>query len=57
VERIISIISDAGESLGDYDFYEWVQEPTQAQLFELTNRIETVLTPLGYKFQITTKNT
>jgi len=57
VERIISIISDAGESLRDYDFYEWVQEPTQVQLFELINRIETALTPLGCEYQITTKNT
>ncbi len=57
VERLVSIISDAGESLGDYDFfYEWVQEPTQVQLFELINRIEKALTPLGCKYRITTKN-
>ena len=56
VERTISLISDAGESLGDYDFfYEWVHEPTQAQLFELISRIETALTPLGCKYRITTK--
>ncbi len=57
VERLVSLISDAGESLGDYDFfYEWVQEPTQVQLFELINRIEAALTPLGCKYRITTKN-
>jgi len=57
VERIVSLISDAGESLGDYDFfYEWAQEPTQVQLVELINRIETALTPLGCKYRITTKN-
>jgi len=58
VERNLSIISDAGESLGDYDFfYEWVQEPTQEQLFELINRIETALIPLGCKYRIATKKT
>jgi hypothetical protein len=57
VERLVSLISDAGESLGDYDFfYEWVQEPTQVELFELINRIEAALTPLGCKYRITTKN-
>ena len=56
VEKITSLISDAGESLGDYDFfYEWAQEPTQEQLYELIDRIETVLTPLGCRYRITTK--
>jgi hypothetical protein len=57
VEKIVSLISDAGESLGDYDFfYEWAQEPTQVQLFDLIDRIEAALTPLGCKYRITTKN-
>jgi hypothetical protein len=56
VERTMSIISDAGESFGDFDFFfEWVQEPTQIQLIELINRIDTALTPLGCKYRITTK--
>lgn len=57
MERTISIISDAGESFGDSDFsYEWAQEPTRVQLFELINRIETALTPLGCKYRIAIKN-
>jgi hypothetical protein len=57
VERTRSIISDAGERIGDYDFfYEWLQEPTQVQLFDLIDRIETALTPLGCRYRITTKN-
>ena len=58
VERTRSIVRDAGESLGDYDFfYEWLQKPTQVQIHDLINRIEAALTPLGCKYRITTSIT
>jgi hypothetical protein len=57
VERTRSIVSDAGESLGDYDFFfEWVQEPTMEQVFDLIERIDAALAPLGCWYKITTKN-
>jgi len=57
VERTKSIVSNAGERLGDYDFFfEWVQEPTMEQLFDLIERIDAALAPLGCWYRITTKN-
>ena len=57
VERTRSIVSNAGESLGDYDFFfEWVQEPTMEQVFDLIERIDVALAPLGCWYKITTKN-
>jgi hypothetical protein len=55
VERTESIVSDAGERLGDYDFFfEWVQGPTKEQLFDLLERIDNALAPLGCWYRITT---
>jgi len=57
VERTRSIVSNAGERLGDYDFFfEWVQEPTMEQLFNLIERIDAALAPLGCWYRITSKN-
>ena len=57
VERTKSIVSNAGERLGDYDFFfEWVQEPTMEQVFDLIERIDVALAPLGCWYRITTKN-
>jgi len=57
VERTRSIVSNAGERLGDYDFFfEWVQEPTMKQLFNLIERIDAALAPLGCWYRITSKN-
>ena len=57
VERTRSIVSNAGESIGDYDFFfEWVQEPTMEQVFDLLERIDVALTPLGCWYRITTKS-
>ncbi len=57
VERTMSIVSNAGERLGDYDFFfEWIQEPTMEQLFDLIERIDAALAPLGCWYRITTKN-
>ena len=56
VERTSSIISDAGESLGDYDFfYDWLQDPSLEQLFELVEKIDEALSPLGCYYTITTR--
>ena len=57
VERTKNIVSNAGERLGDYDFFfEWVQEPTMEQLFNLIERIDAALAPLGCWYRITSKN-
>lgn len=57
VERIRSIVSSAGESIGDFDFFfEWVQEPTMEQVFDLLERIDVALAPLGCWYRITTKS-
>ncbi len=57
VDRTKSIVSNAGERLGDYDFFfEWVQEPTMEQLFDLIERIDAALAPLGCWYRITSKN-
>lgn len=56
LERCQSIISDAGESLGDYDFFfEWFQEPSMEQMFDLIGRIDEALTPLGCHYTITSR--
>ena len=57
VERTRSIVSNAGERLGDHDFFfVWVQEPTSELLFDLIERIDSALAPLGCWYKITTKN-
>ncbi|MBA7600872.1 hypothetical protein ES703_07935 [subsurface metagenome] len=57
VERTRSIVSNAGESIGDYDFFfKWVQEPTQEQLFDLIDRIDVALAPMGCWYRITNTN-
>ncbi len=57
MERIRSIVSNAGESIGDYDFFfEWVQEPSMEQVFDLLERIDVALAPLGCWYRITTKS-
>ncbi len=54
--RCDTIISNSGESLGDYDFFfEWFTEPDTAQVEDLTKRIDEVLMPLGVKYTLTTK--
>ena len=57
VERTKSIVSDAGESIGDYDFFEWVQKPTIEQVYDLIERIDVALAPLGCWYRITTTST
>ncbi|MCW3979395.1 MAG: hypothetical protein NWF12_06555 [Candidatus Bathyarchaeota archaeon] len=55
VERSVSIISDAGESLGDHDFFfEWREDPSSEQLFGLIEKIDEALAPLGCYYTITT---
>ena len=43
-------------SIGDYDFFEWVQEPTMEQVFDLLERIDMTLAPLGCWHRIRTKS-
>ena len=57
IERCSNIISKSGERLGEYDFFfEWFTEPNMEQLNQLIEKIDEVLTPLGCKYTITTKN-
>jgi hypothetical protein len=56
VERCDSIISKSGETLGEYDFfYEWFTEPSMEQLYDLIEKIDETLGPLGVRYSITTK--
>jgi hypothetical protein len=56
VERCGSIISESGEKLGEYDFFfEWFTEPTMVQVYDLLEKIDEALAPLGCKYTITTK--
>ena len=56
VERCDTIISKSGETLGDYDFYfEWFTKPSMNQIYDLIQKIDDTLSPLGVKYTITTK--
>lgn len=56
VERCESIISEFGESLGDYDFFfEWQELPSPDQLQGLVEKIDEALVPLGCFYTITSK--
>jgi hypothetical protein len=55
-ERCGSIISNSGESLGDYDFFfEWFVDPNTDQLNALIENIDKALKPLKCMYTITTK--
>jgi len=55
-ERCRSIISEAREALGEYDFfYEWFEKPSLGQINQLVERIDAALGPLGCLYSITTK--
>ncbi len=57
MEKTRSIDSNAGERRGDYEFFfEGVQKPIIEQLFDLIEKIDAVLGPLGCRYRITTKN-
>ena len=56
VERCSNIISNSGESLGEYDFfYEWFVDPTMDQLNDLIEKVDNALKPLKCLYTITTK--
>jgi hypothetical protein len=56
VERCSNIISQSGESLGEYDFFfEWFVDPTMDQLNTLIEKIDTALKPLNCMYTITTQ--
>ena len=56
VERCSNIISESGESLGEYDFFfEWFVDPSTDQLNELIGKIDAALKPLKCMYTITTK--
>jgi hypothetical protein len=55
-ERCQSIISNSGDSLGEYDFFfEWYEEPSITQLETLIDTIDKELEPLGCRYSITNK--
>jgi len=54
-ERCGTIISESGETVGEYDFFfEWFTEPNQDQFNMLIERVDDALSPLGCKYTITT---
>ena len=56
VERCGTIISRSGEKLGEYDFFfELFTEPMMEQVYDLLEKIDEALAPLGCKYTITTK--
>ena len=56
VERCGTIISDSGETLGEYDFFfEWFVDPTMDQLNDLIGKVDEALKPLKCMYTITTK--
>jgi hypothetical protein len=56
IERCKNIISDANETLGEYDFFfEWVEPPNMEQIQDLIKKIDKSLMPLGCFYTITTK--
>jgi hypothetical protein len=55
VERCESIISESGESLGEYDFFfEWYGQPKREQIVDLMNRIDKAFSEIGCWYTITT---
>ena len=57
VERCKNIISNSGEMLGEYDFFfEWFEKPGLEQLYNLIERLDEELAPLGCYYTITTKS-
>jgi len=56
LERCKSILSDARESLGEYDFFfEWRASPSVEQFHGLIEEMDGALTPLGCYYTVTTK--
>ena len=56
VERCQNIISESGETLGEYDFFfEWFEKPDTNQMIEFIEKIDIALIPLGCLYTITTK--
>lgn len=56
LERCRSILSNARESLGEYDFFfEWRVSPSVEQFYGLIEEIDGALAPLGCYYKITTK--
>lgn len=56
VERCDTIISNSGETTGEFDFYyEWFTEPTTEEVNSLIEKIDKALSPLDVKYTITTK--
>ena len=56
IERCNTIISKSGQKLGDYDFFfEWFKKPTTDELYNLIEKIDEALAPIGSRYTITTK--
>jgi len=55
-ERCNNIISESGESLGEYDFYfEWFTKPNMEQMNEFIKAVDKALKSTGVRYSITTK--
>jgi hypothetical protein len=55
-ERCSTIISESGETLGEYDFYfEWFKDPNMGELINLIEKIDDALMEIDVKYTITTK--
>lgn len=56
MERCYRIFSKSGVKVGEYDFYfEWFEDPSQAEFSNLIEKIDETLIPLGCKYTIATK--
>ena len=56
VERCHTIISNSGESLGDFDFFfEWFEDPDMLQVKNLIEKIDKALTPVGCHYTLITR--
>lgn len=55
-ERCVNIISKSKEMLKDYDFFfEWNIKPEPNEIYELMEKIDEALAPIGCRYTITTK--
>lgn len=52
----VKLVSRAGDSLGEYDFFfEWEREPSKQQVIELIGMIDEALVDCGCRYSIITK--
>ena len=55
-ERCETIISKSSRSLGEYDFFfEWLETPTSDQYYDLIEKIDEAVKPIGSRYTVITK--